>query len=46
MGLTRLCYRRESWFTFMLIDYTQKHVIIPAKKDGGKVNVEVDVMSK
>eukprot|EP00281_Chroomonas_sp_CCMP1168_P030722 CAMPEP_0206245210 /NCGR_PEP_ID=MMETSP0047_2-20121206/18573_1 /ASSEMBLY_ACC=CAM_ASM_000192 /TAXON_ID=195065 /ORGANISM="Chroomonas mesostigmatica_cf, Strain CCMP1168" /LENGTH=576 /DNA_ID=CAMNT_0053670489 /DNA_START=33 /DNA_END=1761 /DNA_ORIENTATION=- len=36
----------ESWFTFMLIDYTQKHVIIPGKKDGGKVNIEVDVMSK
>ena len=37
---------KESWFTFMLVDYTQQHVIIPSKKDGGKVNIEVDVMSK
>eukprot|EP00288_Rhodomonas_lens_P017815 CAMPEP_0177713686 /NCGR_PEP_ID=MMETSP0484_2-20121128/13071_1 /TAXON_ID=354590 /ORGANISM="Rhodomonas lens, Strain RHODO" /LENGTH=334 /DNA_ID=CAMNT_0019225591 /DNA_START=92 /DNA_END=1096 /DNA_ORIENTATION=+ len=36
----------ESWFTFMLVAYTQQHIIIPKKAVGGKVNLEVDVMSK
>ncbi|EKX37200.1 hypothetical protein GUITHDRAFT_158612 [Guillardia theta CCMP2712] len=36
----------NGWFTFMLIDYTQQHVIIPKKPIGDKVNLEVDVISK
>lgn len=30
----------------MLVAYTQQHIIIPKKAVGGKVNLEVDVMSK
>jgi riboflavin synthase len=30
----------------MLIEYTQKHVIIPHKEPGARVNIEVDVMGK
>ena len=36
----------EKWFTFMLIEYTQKKIIIPKKEVGGKVNLEVDVLGK
>ena len=36
----------ESWFTFMLIAHTQQAVIIPNKKQGDFVNVEVDVLAK
>ena len=34
------------WFSFMLIEHTQNHVIMPHKPVGGKVNIEVDVMGK
>ena len=34
----------ECWFTFMLIDYTQKHIVVPGKAVGEKVNLEVDVV--
>jgi len=33
-------------FTFMLVQYTQLHVIIPKKEVGDKVNIEVDVLGK
>ena len=33
-------------FNFMLIEFTQQKVIIPKKKVGEKVNLEVDVISK
>ena len=36
----------ESWFTFMLVEYTQKKIIIPKKSIGGSVNIEVDVLGK
>jgi riboflavin synthase len=36
----------ESWFTFMLVEYTQKKIIIPSKVVGDKVNLEVDVLGK
>jgi riboflavin synthase len=36
----------ESWFTFMLVDYTQKKIILPEKEIGDKVNIEVDVLGK
>lgn len=37
---------QESWFSFMLVDYTQKHVILPSKQVGDFVNIEVDVLGK
>eukprot|EP00977_Amphora_coffeiformis_P013852 scaffold3763_cov165-Amphora_coffeaeformis.AAC.3 len=37
---------KESWFSFMLIEYTQKKIIIPGKAVGDKVNLEVDVLGK
>lgn len=54
---TRLVAKREQgdvqgpdekafFFTFMLVHYTQNHVIIPHKKVGEQVNIEVDVMAK
>jgi riboflavin synthase len=33
-------------FTFMLIEYTQKKIIIPMKQIGEVVNIEVDVLAK
>lgn len=36
----------EGWFTFMLVEYTQKKIIIPAKMPGSQVNLEVDVLGK
>lgn len=36
----------ENWFTLMLIDHTQKHVVIPLRKPGDHVNIECDVMAK
>jgi riboflavin synthase len=36
----------DSWFTFMLVEYTQKKIIIPSKQIGGLVNIEVDVLGK
>ncbi|KAG7344724.1 riboflavin synthase subunit alpha [Nitzschia inconspicua] len=33
-------------FSFMLIEYTQKKIIIPQKQVGDKVNLEVDVLGK
>lgn len=36
----------EKTFTFMLIEYTQKHIIVPAKTVHDLVNIEVDVMAK
>lgn len=36
----------ESWFTFMLVEYTQKKIIIPKKNVGQLLNIEVDVLGK
>lgn len=36
----------EGWFSFMLVEYTQKKIIIPSKLQGDKVNLEVDVLGK
>jgi len=33
-------------FQFMLVEYTQKKIIIPLKSVGDKVNIEVDVLGK
>jgi riboflavin synthase len=39
---------QECWFTFMLVEYTQKHIVVPLKKEDGTgiVNLEVDVLGK
>ncbi|EXC25510.1 Riboflavin synthase alpha chain [Morus notabilis] len=36
----------EDCFNFMLVAYTQQKVVIPLKKIGQKVNLEVDIMGK
>ena len=36
----------ENWFTFMLVEYTQKKIVVTDKKVGKKVNIEVDVLGK
>ncbi|KAG5377670.1 hypothetical protein IGI04_025512 [Brassica rapa subsp. trilocularis] len=36
----------DSCFNFMLVAYTQLNVVIPTKKVGQKVNLEVDIMGK
>lgn len=36
----------QNWFTFMLVEYTQKKIILPFKEKGDTVNVEVDVLGK
>ena len=36
----------EGWFSFMLVEYTQKKIILPSKVKGDKVNLEVDVLVK
>jgi riboflavin synthase len=38
--------RRDGSFTFMLIAHTQSHIIIPRKRIGDRVNLEVDVLGK
>ncbi len=36
----------ETSFTFMLVAYTQEHIVIPSKKVGEHVNLEVDILGK
>jgi len=36
----------ECTFSFMLIEYTQKKIIVPAKMKGDLVNIECDVLAK
>lgn len=33
-------------FTFMLIAYTQQHIVLPGKPEGARVNLEVDILAK
>ncbi|HEX7927777.1 MAG TPA: riboflavin synthase [bacterium] len=33
-------------FTFMLVAYTQQHIVLPRRTVGSRVNLEVDVMAK
>ena len=35
-----------SWFSVTLVAYTQSHIVMPSKKTGDKVNIEVDVLGK
>ncbi|GAB4836785.1 hypothetical protein Ancab_001698 [Ancistrocladus abbreviatus] len=39
-------YEEENCFNFMLVKYTQQTVVIPLKKVGQKVNLEVDILGK
>ncbi|KAL7000394.1 riboflavin synthase [Sarracenia purpurea var. burkii] len=39
-------FDEEECFNFMLVDYTQQKVVIPLKKVGQKVNLEVDILGK
>ncbi|KAG9447828.1 hypothetical protein H6P81_013956 [Aristolochia fimbriata] len=39
-------YDEECCFDFMLVAYTQQKVVIPLKKVGQKVNLEVDILGK
>ena len=34
------------WFNVTLIDYTQQRIILPRKKPGDRVNLEVDILAK
>ncbi len=33
-------------FTFMLVAYTQQHIVLPRRAPGSRVNLEVDVLAK
>jgi riboflavin synthase len=37
---------KDNWFTIMMIPFTKDHVIMPTKKVGDKVNVEMDMLGK
>uniref|UniRef100_A0A251UGV1 Putative lumazine-binding protein n=1 Tax=Helianthus annuus TaxID=4232 RepID=A0A251UGV1_HELAN len=39
-------FDEEDCFNFMLVEYTQQKVVIPLKKVGQKVNLEVDILGK
>jgi len=36
----------KDWFNVTLVNYTQQHIIMPSKKIGDAVNIEVDVLGK
>lgn len=36
----------NNYFTFMLIEYTQKKIVVPLKEVGEQLNLEVDVLGK
>lgn len=37
---------RADRFTFMLVAYTQQHIVLPSRQIGARVNLEVDVLAK
>ncbi|KAF3330257.1 riboflavin synthase [Carex littledalei] len=39
-------YEEESSFDLMLVAYTQQKIVLPSKKVGDKVNLEVDILGK
>ncbi|KAK8923557.1 hypothetical protein KSP39_PZI019399 [Platanthera zijinensis] len=46
-SLTVVCvYDKDNCFDFMLVEYTQQKIVIPMKKPGDKVNLEVDILGK
>lgn len=36
----------SDWFTVTLVAYTQQHIVLPMKRPGDRVNIEVDVLGK
>lgn len=36
----------EDWFSVTLVAYTQAHIVMPTKKVGDAINIEVDVLGK
>jgi riboflavin synthase len=36
----------DDWFTFMLIEYTQKHTVLAQRPVGSRVNLEIDILGK
>lgn len=38
--------QQEGWFTLMLIAHTQKHIVLPKRKVGDRVNLEADCAGK
>lgn len=36
----------DDWFSVTLVAYTQAHIVMPLKKVGDKINIEVDVLGK
>ena len=36
----------STYFTFMLVAYTQTHITLPRKPAGDRVNIEVDILGK
>jgi len=36
----------ETQFTFMLVAYTQQHIVLPNRQIGSRVNLEVDILAK
>ena len=36
----------KDWFSVTLVAYTQAHIVMPLKKPGDKINIEVDVLGK
>ena len=41
-----VCDTGPDWFNVTLIDYTQNKVVLPRKKIGDRVNIEVDILAK
>ena len=46
MIFTQVCDVLEKSFTLMLIEHTQKCVVLPQRAIGDEVNLEVDVIAK
>lgn len=36
----------DDWFNVTLVNYTQSKIILPRKKPGDRVNLEVDILAK
>lgn len=41
-----VCDTGPDWFNVTLIDYTQSKIVLPRKKIGDRVNIEVDILAK
>ncbi len=45
VSLTLVDVTKDS-FSIMLVAYTQNHIVLPSKKPGERVNIEVDILGK